>query len=874
MSKDKMRDVFPIAVSYKEGEQASSVKFSGAAKQTDTAFDSVTKAIGDPWEYSQHTATIGGTYNLSPERLLQANLARMIGPSDYLSPTGPSLNTDGVITATLRTGKNSWNLGFPLVKHGTSNLSPARAVDDSFVPATVVFSDETAAEEVFDSTAGKLKATLEEVVSDGDHHIDYYTGTITSYKVLTTVVTATVTGTFIPAGVPWGSANVIPTWKQLAALCVVVKVGDTATTSEYTCAFPKMLQQARVSLSGMVGGHKKHQQSAPSQTLSDVSYAESIPAFNDIYYTLPYALIEGLSQDAGDQIPEGALYLWDNSASRIIPGVTFYYIDESNLTLITPLDWLDVSSNKYRIITIGASLAETVGYLSSVVRDNKHVGLTEGSTSYGTISYTAPLSHEDLDDLYTGDLTAADLPSDAAVANLSFTKSNYPTNHHPQYMHRYGWMPSDRDDYYPGNSGNAMRGDLVFAGAATGFPTGAGGKAGSYVDDGTFGIMWGGGSTDSVDGNTRLAFEGGWLSGGGGGSDARYPYGQRYYGANADNGTNYGMGALVYAPWQGTPLHLTGAYCGSDYAAYEMSGSVLGFALGGKQIDKKEASYIKLFPAIRDTTTADENPPNWPAKKGQFAETTPLSISPGISDYVAPDAATVKRVAPEQIREFRFRGVAELGHGLDVGAVAEGVKKYLYETATNDSQHTLESSSVPGYSKKFVSPSIVGADWFNVYSNAIFFSDTGDGVSTSFTDIGETWLNANPDDVATDPPTGIYYEPWNSAVGRGFVFRSSSYGGERKDFLTLGSGSVNIDSHGSKITLTGDTGLDLTTAIGKDIDISPGFGGDVLVEATGSGVIDLAGADGIYFWGSGLNSTGTAYLIMVNGKVISGPTIP
>jgi hypothetical protein len=124
MSVDKMQDVFPIEFDFVNGEQPDSVKFTAWRKQTDAAFANVVKAIGDPWEYNTHTNGDGVQYNLSPSRLAQASLSRMIGPSDYASPQGGSFNeaVNSVVTLTLESSRNAWKIGFPLVKKASSDF--------------------------------------------------------------------------------------------------------------------------------------------------------------------------------------------------------------------------------------------------------------------------------------------------------------------------------------------------------------------------------------------------------------------------------------------------------------------------------------------------------------------------------------------------------------------------------------------------------------------------------------------------------------------------------------------------------------------------------------------------------------------------------
>ncbi|MCK4260729.1 MAG: hypothetical protein KAX49_17255, partial [Halanaerobiales bacterium] len=90
MSADHFADVFPDILDFVKGEQPTAAKFNGMAQLIDGAFADITEGIGDPWDTQGHTC-IGGDFTLSPKNLAQASLARIIGPSDYLSPSGVTL---------------------------------------------------------------------------------------------------------------------------------------------------------------------------------------------------------------------------------------------------------------------------------------------------------------------------------------------------------------------------------------------------------------------------------------------------------------------------------------------------------------------------------------------------------------------------------------------------------------------------------------------------------------------------------------------------------------------------------------------------------------------------------------------------------------
>lgn len=731
MSRDQMADVFPILFDWVEGEQPTAEKLTGLVKHIDIAFAGITQAIGDPWDYQGHS------FNLSSENLGITNLSRIIGPSDYLSPLGGCFNEESADTSvTLALGKNSWNLGYPLIKV-TADASEDATTGGSYSELTwntdiIVTTD----------PGGVLTtevASLELVNDDGDFYVDYYKGTITAYSISTVDILLTVKNLFFfGAGIPWGTHNVIPTWNETVNLCSVTWISDTPSITTWTVTFPTINKSSRVTIIGQTSGG--------SYTDPDAEWDRSIPGYGS-YYRLPRAITSaGLTP--GDAIPEGYLLLWDDINGRVVPNVLFYYLTDRTLRITTPYTsggYLTVGTN-YRILTSGTSISEAVSYLLATQRYNKHSGFRQ---TYNE-SYTTPISHDDLENLYSGDLTNDGVLDSAA---FQFRKSSYSVNPHPQYIHRAGYMSSDKS----GNTANAMRGYLVFAGtydSTNGYLCNSGTSDSGNTKE-TYGLLFGGGSTHASWGNTRLAFEGGktlstWTSG----EADRYIFGLMNVGAiPADSESNERYGALTITPWYGTPLYLRGYSSGYPTSSTEYLGAALGFDYGRKG----ETNYLKLLPAIR-TGTFDVT--HLAANLGQTGFSTRSFLMP----------QTDNRVSANQIRELRFRGVS------------------YNSSATNTTESIGGSSTRSGFTaisefqSYYTSPGILGADMFNVYSNAIFFSDTGDGKSTSFITHGEDWLDEAPTSYSLSGgyfsqkmPTGMYYFPYNATNPTCFAYVYSIY---------------------------------------------------------------------------------------------------
>jgi len=831
MSQDKMQDVFPVPFDFVKGEQGTAQKFTGLVKHTDSAFSRMSLGIGDPWDYTSHTGS-GGAYRLSLKNLSQASIARCVGPSDWMSPAGGCWNQQNVssINVVLAADRNSWTLGYPLVKVDSTLTETSKSSSIS----ALTWSDVSVSGDT-DSVLNSEKASPELVVADGDFYVDYYKGVITAYEVTSVAITLTISNlNMFGPGVPWGTQNVIPNWEE-STLCTVAKVGDVGSVTTYTLTFPSVANQTRTSDVNAYG-----QRSLASSDADDSTWAY-LPGYTSLYRLPPAITGAGLS--TGDTIPEGFCLLWDGpeSTGRVVPQITFKYKDANSLTLETPLDWLTVGSSSYRVIVSGSSVAENINYLMQMTRNNEHVGLTDNPT----LGYTVPLSHDNLEDRYTGDIDN----SLADVERYMFTESNYPVNPHSQYLHRGGYMDNDVNDTYgtgTGNTGNAMRGDFVLTGdylgdGSGGFVLRPGSDFAEYAHH-SFAVSFGGGNTDgfSEDQNACIKLSGLWGDGDfiTGGRAYRSGFGLRHTGAATTRyGSNYAndkkaCGSLsIYSGTSG-PLFLRGYYDEAAPGTYEKwDGAVLGFDLG----QRNEPNYIRMLLGCR-TVSATYDVFNLPAKMSQTDHTDVLDITPDL-DGNAP--GTTLRFAPEQMREFRFRGVPWVDGATNT---IDSVGGATLRAANN----------VEDLEEYFTSPGIVGSDFFNVYSNAIFFSDTGDGKATSFTTEGEGWLNDSGGlgTFGTHTPTGIFYSPDKTgATDSRFIFNTKT-GATYSRPLILGWQNAWLSTRDSiNITVAqGDLHLKTTTSGNIKLDTSTSTGNLVM---SGLPTVDPTGGGAGIVWNSG-----------------------
>jgi len=832
MSEDKMQDVFPVVFDFEKGEQSTAQKLTGFIRHTDSAFSRLTRGIGDPWDYTRHTGS-GGAYSLSLKNLSQASLARAIGSSDWVSPAGGCWNeittAASTIEVVLAADRNQWILGYPLVTVSsdldeTSQIS-GKIAKLAWFPKVTVTGDT-------DNVLLNRRTSPEAVVADGDFYVDYYKGVITAYEISSVAITLEIDDiNMFGPGVPWATQNVIPNWEE-STLCTVAHVSDTATTSTYTITFPTVAAQTRTTNLSTYGQRTAESADDDDSTWSHVGGYSS-------NYRIPAALT-GASLSAGDIIPEGFCQLWDGTeaAGRVVPQIIFKYRNTYSFTLVTPYmagGWLTIGSSAYRVITTGSSAAENINYLMQMTRNNEHVGLTDNPS----IGYTLPLSHDNLEDRYTSEIDN----SLADVSRYMFTESNYPTNSHPQYLHRGGYMASDTNGTFAnGNTGNAMRGDLVMAGDADGS-----GTSGFKIADGiavryscsTVALSFGGGETDGLSEtqNACMRLEGhytdsSWVAAG---TPRAVRIGFALTDTGAANTEYYNtisdvvlVGGLSLYPGGTGPLFLRGHYDETTPATTEVkNGAVLGFDLG----QRNEPNYIRMQEGTR--TIGQYDITNLPAKMSQGDSA--LAITPALT---ANAPGTTKRLAPEQMREFRFRGVPWVDG-------ASNTDDGIGGTNTRNPNPAIEE-----FQEYFTSPGIIGADFINVYSNAIFFSDTGDGKATSFTTEGKDWLE-NTGTFNAHTPSGIYFKPWTVADGTNdgeFVF-SVNENGTGTQPLKFGYSTglylhtendvfFEIDSGAFAVILNGTGNITLDCSTGGDMDLD---GDNVTIDATGDIAIDAIG---------------------------------
>lgn len=421
MSRDALKDIFPISVSFVDGEQPTGAKFTGWAEQTDSGLANAEAAIGDVWDDRAHTNGVGGNYILSTQPALRhahlANLTRLLGPASALNPFRQGrdgISTVELVPADIPEGVNEFQLPVPpLVVSGTY---PAHsiAIDTGAIGAHI----HNVLNTVDGSVFATQKTTKTDVNSTGEYYIDMQ-GRVFTYDATgdySAVATQEYTADMLYDTYDHATFNVIPDPNENSNLCVVSDNGD----GTYRVTTPEIRYLARYD---ELGNQYEFEDDVPEKDAGMIVIKQTFQA------DLPWVLQDNLS--AGDPIPDGFVRLWDEEADGTysggyVAGLTFYYNDAHSVDVSGAT--LEVCSDRYRLVTVGTTVTELLGELRFRYRKHNHDG-THGD---------AAISHNDLSDTSI----SPDAVSDNWGITVTAPISQIDGFDHPQYLCRYGWSAS------------------------------------------------------------------------------------------------------------------------------------------------------------------------------------------------------------------------------------------------------------------------------------------------------------------------------------------------------------------------------------------------------------------------------------------------
>jgi hypothetical protein len=460
-----------INTNFVAGEQPDANKLTNAIGQLQGALEQVEEAIGDIYNQQSFLGRSGGRheYDLSPLPLTGPNLAREVGPAGLLNPRhfGTDYRTLEVVFAASHSVS-----GDPPTRHGYNHYNRRQFVlprapiiaqtypEDSTYSQTYSYLVGGAYWALSNPGAGYTDATvtgtgkvvtpvtnISNLAVTGDYHVSY-DGVITLYDELdddgiNPPEAFKLTYKFTDQwDAYWGaSPNVLPDFEQTTPLCTVAL--DVGTT--YIVTLPMMnARRGTIDLTTFTGA------------LRDLTWdnaAADIDPMDGTQLYLPRALTVNLVD--GDEIPSGSIQLWDETAGKVLKGITFTYFTNSSVRASGAV--LVPSTDRYRLVVPGTDIAGCLGHLRESFLQHDHTGRTiRGDGSY----MGHRLHHEDLLGLVDegGIIDTDEFPA-FRESTLGMTR-----NPHPQYLHRLGYKYNDKltdGGDSEANWNNALLGDLV-----------------------------------------------------------------------------------------------------------------------------------------------------------------------------------------------------------------------------------------------------------------------------------------------------------------------------------------------------------------------------------------------------------------------------
>ena len=440
---DKFRRTQPLNITFAEGEAPTAPKLTKVASQSRVGSRLIEKAIGDLWNQS-------GDALLNAYPLQIPNLARLIGAASYLNPVLYEL--EGTFTYVDNIGTKYANMNEAPLQF------PASGNPTNFAGAVLT----------------TLKATIAEVDSAGDYYYDSVTNKVYSFSMLTSAdkISYTVdtsewinTDEVLPCIIP------DPRQTQFTGCRVSTSGGKYYLDLPIRC--PLTLTNwnlpDRYPPAADWADNYDYEESTFTRYLWDPNQANT-PDTQYYRYRLPKEILDNASSLAvGDALPEGFLYIWDQTTNTIIEDIVFKkrYESTSIYSLEISSDTTDLStkvsgsdteagynSTGYSLIVCGAPLTRYIKLLEQTARTAKH-------DNSGDL--TALLDHKNLLGNNLPGSSHADHNGAYSASAPEFYKSRWAGDHHSQYLSRAGSFGTSTS-YYRDINDNAMQGDMVFAG--------------------------------------------------------------------------------------------------------------------------------------------------------------------------------------------------------------------------------------------------------------------------------------------------------------------------------------------------------------------------------------------------------------------------
>jgi hypothetical protein len=469
---ETLGSVFPISVSFVQGEQPASGKFSGWANQTSAGLNKLARAIGDLWgeEFTDNKLYVS---TQRPPHII--NLARLIGPASAINPLRPvapatRVEYDVVIDPDdIPIGVNEFNLRThcdcePPIDY-TSDWPSNGIILHTSIETALEFISSVSLDTVFITRV----STKDLVNGSGDYYVDTHGNVLTynvtgDYNAISPSASTTYQTCMTPDMYDQATLNVIPDMNQTTSdgLCDVLSNSEDSAipVGEYVIRTPYLTKLAR--RDSLNNALEPGDSGCPPLDFATNERAR-----------LPYVLkaSDGMNLSDGDMIPDQFIGLWDETNSVMVTGLTFKL---SNVTAATDPDGFDsdycviatggtltanavspAKGTRYRLVTVGTTITELLSYLVRRVDTHTH----------GTRQSGYPVLHT-----YLADKT---IPPTEVSSSWSIDVRSPPStvlgNDHPQYLCRYGWFFG----LDGGQQDNAMLGDLFMGAVQSNYITGS-----------------------------------------------------------------------------------------------------------------------------------------------------------------------------------------------------------------------------------------------------------------------------------------------------------------------------------------------------------------------------------------------------------------
>ena len=424
---DKKKSGISVMPVFVDGEQPSAAKFNSIGAQVKRSDYILESSIGDIWGESYPYSTFSdaklsldrikasGTEYIDPSSLGRdldiASLGRIIGPASYLNVDYSCYDENGIanhqISHNVPKGVNQFTLKY------------IPSTDPTFTDGTVF--------------ANKV-ANPEDLSSAGDYYVSPVGNVIT---VTPTDSSVSAQAAYKSKPLYWNGGgdeigagyNVIPDPAQLSTALTATESHLSFTEESdgvYLVELPRRYRDS--------GGIENLSNTLPSYHL-DRGEKYILPIAISLICGASNTAIEAESSVSNVEIPQGMIYLKNESTGEIYNEATYYYVSKTQFR-IQLSQTLDIGVDVFSVITVGANITSSIRSLRDKYKSHSH------SREFGE----ELISIEDIDGIFKS-------PGESGI----FIPSSNQSNHMPQYLHRDGSRGIDTGL----NDDNAMRGDLV-----------------------------------------------------------------------------------------------------------------------------------------------------------------------------------------------------------------------------------------------------------------------------------------------------------------------------------------------------------------------------------------------------------------------------